>query len=556
MTLKDRLEKLDSKWRRTPADVAAERLPVLVGLCLAVYGLYRSLQRNIAGEMVTNVLREYSRPVVLDPEVSASIPGNTYYDPGLEYVIKHPAPSEKKVMVLSTGGSETQIKERMALAEMISSYFGTDVFPMDYHDLELGQVNGADMIVVLGNADPEPDASLHRLIEQAYTSGKPVCWMGFGIDKLPGVGKGKDFGIDDVPVMKYNGVDIPLDFSGAIPVEIKSSFRVMSDYEVKGIGRFPAIFREGHNTYISFNPMANLSYSYAQPALLDILSSDIGGHETAPRAIMRLEDINSRVYDGRGLAFTETVAYLLSEGIPLHLGLIPLFKENNFYHSIWDLKPLADVLAASPESFMIVQHGAQHHREDPRNRDLVSGEATEFFFDDDEKMGPDNSRRFAQRRLVEGYNILAEGGLFPQAFEAPHYEISPLQQEVAETLFPIMSHPYMAGIKDPFLHPLLLNHEGTIYCPNEVGYVSGDDPSSVDRMLKTAEDLTHIMPDPLVTVMYHPFMTKKAGREKDIVRVIDGFKEMGYSFHHLMDLLEPYHPGNGTVIPQAKESVR
>jgi len=51
-------------------------------------------------------------------------------------------------------------------------------------------------------------------------------------------------------------------------------------------------------------------------------------------------------------------------------------------------------------------------------------------------------------------------------------------------------------------------------------------------------------------------MTKKAGREKDIVRVIDGFKEMGYSFHHLMDLLEPYHPGNGTVIPQAKESVR
>ena len=62
------------------------------------------------------------------------------------------------------------------------------------------------------------------------------------------------------------------------------------------------------------------------------------------------------------------------------------------------------------------------------------------------------------------------------------------------------------------------------------GYVTYDEPLSVDHILNRMEEVANVLPDPLVIVFYHPFMHNAEGREDDLERLVDGVARLNYRF--------------------------
>ena len=117
-------------------------------------------------------------------------------------------------------------------------------------------------------------------------------------------------------------------------------------------------------------------------------------------------------------------------------------------------------------------------------------------------------------------------------FEAPHYLMSPAQTAVAEELYPLILHaPWIySGQNGDFFLPWFTRRADVYYGPSDVGYVAYDNPQSVEHILARLEDLARVLPDPVVTVFFHPFMHNAEGRGDDLERLVTGIERLGYRF--------------------------
>jgi hypothetical protein len=228
----------------------------------------------------------------------------------------------------------------------------------------------------------------------------------------------------------------------------------------------------------------------------------------------------------------------------VHLGLIPIWVDNEgkMKASIWQSTPTVKLIEQYPQLVVPIQHGTLHFRIDPRNSKDSSGEANEFFIDDDLTMGAQEAYRFARERILQGNNLLAKGGLYPRIFEAPHYEISASEQEAASSLFPIMHHALTYYSNDnvyAVLTPWFTNHLGTIYAPSSIGYIDLYNKMSVQEILYELDKLGKVIDDPVAVVFYHPFMMGVPERENDLKALVEGIQAQGYRFVSTFDSLAP-----------------
>ena len=105
-----------------------------------------------------------------------------------------------------------------------------------------------------------------------------------------------------------------------------------------------------------------------------------------------------------------------------------------------------------------------------------------------------------------------------------------------------MQHPpgfHDSQVSAGLFLPWLTQRNGTVYTSSSAGYVDIQDEASVDRILGNLKQASAIIPDPVVTVFYHPFVMESPGREGDLKRLIGGIRDAGYRFVNLHDLVEP-----------------
>lgn len=439
------------------------------------------------------------------------------------------------------------------LSEAIRSYFGARITPVADSDLRATSLIGIDCVIVLSNVDRTGSEARRTLLSSAVDRRIPVYWIGTGLPesaRVLGLASFEQEVERRLPAnsyLTYKGVDVEaegLPFLPGYPSTADEQVEVIASVRVHDAFLRPAAVRSAHATYLAFNPFALSGAVMALPVAIDILADTLGKHDADPRVVVRLEDINAVDYAEGDSSFSRVAAQMLEAGIFVHVAVTPVMVDSSgrVVADIGGARNVIDFLKTHPSQSAVVQHGTRHHRADPRNAGKASGDAYEFFFDDDATMGRPASMRFAQERLTEGRELMSRLGLAPLMFEAPHLEMSPGEEAAARHLFPVMMHPPLffgrASTRFQVQVAWMTERNGTVYAPSDVGYVDALDERSVDSILARLHQLRRILPDPLAVVFYHPFMIDKPGREGDLPALIAGFERLGYRSVSLLDEVE------------------
>lgn len=523
---------------RDPSEAGAES-PLEVRLARA-----RGRRSKTVGERVLRVLGYLMAAVVLALTWAQSSRAAAPEPSQPSCVAAGPAQDAHRVLLVVADMTGLRRAQADALRESLSSYFGVHVMAVSARDYLREMLDGKDVLVVFGNAIDVDKVSFAGVVDDAVQRALPIAWIGTGAEEFAGI-----FGVEahadaPAPAAASNGTSI--DYKGvrfsahgiplARPLQIgaNASLRVRATVQLPdGSVRAGVITGPGF-VLVGFVPFKDLNSNLALAATLDAMSTLLGAHHPDPRVLLRLEDVNGRDYGRHDKSFDATVSYLLTEDVFMHLSLIPQMVDAHG-------KPVADIgdargalrlIERHPRSVEIIQHGGLHFRDSARNFGKSSGDAFEFFFDDDVTMGPNAAQEFARRRLELGAKLLARHGLRPSLFEAPHYTMSPSQQLAANALFPVMHHTplHHAGIRSYLLLPWATLRDGTTYAPSMIGYIRVDDPNSVAGILALLEQLANVLPDPLVVIQYHPFVIQQPGRERDLMNLITGARRLGYRF--------------------------
>ncbi|UOQ85182.1 polysaccharide deacetylase family protein [Gracilibacillus salinarum] len=282
------------------------------------------------------------------------------------------------------------------------------------------------------------------------------------------------------------------------------------------------------------------NYYFASTALHDPLTIAFGDilhdvfqeeHEAVHPAYLRLEDVSPDSDPEQLMAIAKE---LKERDIPYMIALISVFtdpKNNKTYH-LYDFPELVKVLQyMQANGASIVMHGYTHQFQ----KEAVSGEGFEFWdVDNDmpvyrepgEKMKEEKEfpsaeahqayltnfeKNYIQNRINLGVQELANNGLYPLAFEAPHYTISQNgyrivsehfshyagQVQLSDKDWKIMStSPYMSS--PSFFHGMQLLTE-------TLGYVIPNSANAIDNIMLEAEK-QQMVRDGAITAFYHPFL--------------------------------------------------
>lgn len=276
---------------------------------------------------------------------------------------------------------------------------------------------------------------------------------------------------------------------------------------------------------------------FYEPAMLSLLVDLL--HRAIPstyvldvvppkRALLRVEDVSPLVRAERLQAVIDTIE---SYGIPYAIAVISIGLTNREFLHLDDNPELLAVLQrAQANGASIVMHGYTHQNE----YSPTTGEGWEFWNARDDKPMPDDEN-FARDRLEHAFSELARNGLYPVAFEPPHYAISKKDLEVLSQYFNVFSGmpqisdesytitltlPYV--IRSPYMN-------GMILIPENMGYYDGSEMSAA-QMLQSLHDLRDI-DDAFAGFFYHGYISPD-----HLPKLIEGVQRQGYTFFDLRTL--------------------
>ena len=540
-SLVERLREVKNAWRRAPGDYVLSALGVILTIAVLIGALFLTLTNKAHGGTETDSI--YAVQTVTASEEGAAPPSQCAALP------------ERRLsgdVLLIAAQTEGAVRPRLeAFRESLSSYFGLEVHLVSSGDYDPSGLEGKTGLVFFGNGEFTDSENVKLALSGARSAGIPVGWVGLDGPRFSdalGIGFSTAAMTPNeaasVQTITYNELAIPAglqDFAPRVPLESPDDdLQVIAWAMGSDESSFPAIVRKGSLVYAGFLPFSGNNSNLTLPAVLDALSGIFGNHDTNPRVFLRLEDISGMAYGPGEETLTRTTEFLLSKDVFMHLGIIP--ESVNEDQGIPEEHVVADIGYAPevvrlrymhPDAVEIVQHGFRHSRRDPRNEGCVeSGCASEFFLDDDETMGAEAAAAFALERLLAGKAIIERHLGTPYVYEAPHYVMSPSETDVAERLFPVVLHaPWAhADLSTNFFLPWFSHRGETVYGPSDVGYVAGDDPQSVQQILGRMEEVARVIPDPVVTVFYHPFLTNETRGVFALDELVQGARALGYRF--------------------------
>jgi len=546
-SLTARLRAAKSRWHRSFADYALSFLSVFVGI--GVFAMVLHVRSDDVSANAQSSFKNTVEAVAADP---------TPISAGSMCLQERDRQPTGRILLLAAQNQGSEFAPPLvALRETLASYFGFSVQVENAEDYTPDLLPGLTGLVIVGNAEfTDPDA-VNAALDDAQSRALPVAWIGLhGADYSDALGltfgpaiAGLQAGTTPAKLI-YNDVALPLanqPFSPRFPVELAISDRILGHAHLEGGTAHANIVVDGRRAYVGFLPFDRFEGELSLAATVDAVSYVFGRRSRNPRVLLRLEDINGLNYAPGDQTFSRTTDFLMANDVFMHLAVIP--QAVNEDQSLADEQVLADIGAAPsvvrlvkqhPDAVTIIQHGFRHSRRDPRNSGCIgAGCAYEFFLDDDETMGPEAAAAFARERLVAGRAVVERhlGPVF--AFEAPHYALSPAQAEVAEELYQVLLHPLTlhTGTQTAFFLPWVTHRGTTAYGPSSVGYVSNEDPESIDKIINRLSDAAKVLPDPVVVVFYHPFLNNSPEGSEELKTLIDRVRQAGYRFANICDEL-------------------
>lgn len=328
--------------------------------------------------------------------------------------------------------------------------------------------------------------------------------------------------------------------------------------------QLPYVVRSGNFWYF-----ADLPFSYIGPrdrylVVCDLLHDILGlNTPVQQRAMVRLEDVGALVSPA---TITQLSDYLSGRSIPFSIAVIPFYRDplGRYNGGVAQEVRLAQAANlkkslnyARARGAKLVMHGYTHqYKSQPNLHTGVSGDDFEFWDATNNRPVAEDSIAWAGARLDAGKRELAINGFTAFAWEAPHYQSSPLSIRAVPSRFATTYQRVVYYTSDnPDLNPASANrdfavgqffpyvirsdHYGQRVLPENLGNIEYDirtiDPTS--NFNYTWQDLSQnaqfakVVRDGFASFFFHPFWLEPGlgvPGFSDFQKLIDAISALGF----------------------------
>ena len=317
-----------------------------------------------------------------------------------------------------------------------------------------------------------------------------------------------------------------------VVVEDKAAVEIWANaIQAKGKKETPYMLKAKNLYYIADLPFVGATetdrYLLFSDKLHDILNEK---HASSHRAIIRIEDVTPLHNPDK----LREIADILSErGIPFLVGVVPIYVNpaEDRRVALSERPEMVDALKYMVQNGgSIVMHGVTHQYKG------LSTDDCEFWDGQTAKPIKDENEEDFHKKMEMGLDEFFKNGLYPIAWETPHYEASVKSLSVISKYFSTCVEQRM--VIDNFDYgqyfPYIIEKDifGQKIYPENLGYipmVANADSSRayVDRILENAHSV-HRVRDGIASCFFHPFLDLEL-----LKRLADGLKAEGYSFVNL-----------------------
>ena len=329
----------------------------------------------------------------------------------------------------------------------------------------------------------------------------------------------------------------------------------------------PYVIRSGNFWYF-----ADMPFSYIGPrdrylVMCDMLHDILGTNApTLHRALVRLEDVNATTTVASMQTLTD---YLYGQKVPFSIATIPVYTDPNGVYNGGVAQTIHMINAtglrqalnyAQARGGHVLMHGYTHQYSNiPNLINGVSANDFEFWLATQNRPVNEDSTQWAAGRLSAGLLELQLNGYTPFAWEAPHYQSSPLAIKAVPQYFKntyqrvvyytsdnpqtltasTPGHDFSVGQFFPYI--INSDYYGQRVIPENLGNVEynicSTDPSSC--LTYTAQDiLTNanyalVVRDGFASFFFHPFWLEPrvvATGFADFQQIIAGISGLGFTW--------------------------
>lgn len=245
-----------------------------------------------------------------------------------------------------------------------------------------------------------------------------ICWLGYGIENLL---EHKKYNLDyigktnNIVSVNYRGKSYNLEEHYIFNiVESKDTSNKVIGSINDTLNKYPYIINDKNLFYVSKLDLDGVLFYIFCDSLNDIFNIkrfDKG------RIFVRIEDVHA-FRDPKDLV--NIADYLSSKDIPFTIALIPAYV-NPRNHKITTLSESPEIVKAikymQDKGGTVILHGYTHQYK----KEEVSGEGYEFWDGKKDEPLKENMKIFVKDRVLSGLRVCIENGIYPLAFEAPHY---------------------------------------------------------------------------------------------------------------------------------------
>lgn len=305
--------------------------------------------------------------------------------------------------------------------------------------------------------------------------------------------------------------------------------------------KFPLIAKKDNDFYLASEVLAKPFDWFLSDSFADFLD------EPLQKSVkyLRLEDVHPKV-DPKVLR--EQAEYLKEKNIPYMVAVIPIYTDGDGETThLSDSPELVKTLRYMQDNgASIVLHGYRHQYRasetgegfefwDVENdrpilqpssekakvqSDFSSEESYQKFYD----QGLTFEKKYTESAIQNGVEELVANGLYPLAFEAPHYAISEGGYDVLSNHFSsyvgqlqLSNDTWESQYQPPYAtKPAFLN--GMTVYPETLGYVDQNDPDALTTIQEEVDDYANF-DQVYLSAFYHPYLgTEKL---KELVPILE-----------------------------------
>ncbi|HBT20933.1 MAG TPA: hypothetical protein DEA47_06210 [Peptococcaceae bacterium] len=440
---------------------------------------------------------------------------------------KLPVQKPRAVIVYETKSLDTNkyFDLTAAMGEYLA-HFDVEVLELARKDWEKGKLKGFSLVVYLGTRE----TTLSSAMLEEMSSAPAVLWLGYNIEdyaKFARWDNFKFFGRSNYFVRLKVGSSFEMDIDPYTPLYIADPGKEaeITSYVSNIKELLPLSWQKGNVYYLG-----SLDFVFPYNILTGELLHKIldCGKERTYRVLLRIEDVSPLTDPNNLQKLIDVAAY---HNIPYAVAVIPFDYHRGQRVGLSSKKELIKVLRRVYETGgAIIMHGCEHsNRYSPK-----TGEGFEFWNSKDD-LPMENDADFTKSRIEMGLKEFAKAGVYPVAFEAPHYSMSSTGYKVLSQYFStyvgqiqLSDETYKASLELPFaVNSIRLN--GMRVWPETFGYVEPNDVLAYDKIRKLAR-FFKILPHAETCVFYHGFLPPEG-----LERLIEIFKEEGYGFASLLE---------------------